>query len=200
MVVESLLHKEADVYAKNGLGQTAIHRAAQYGWGAIVQLLLDMGVNVNVQDGNNRTPLDWAIEHGRLEIVQLLRENGAISTTESNQQTLCLPGPGHNEPIIGVASSRRLQREMAGMPSYPQCEIVMYHAGNIYGAMNLKGQFRGPPYTPYEGGVFVLDIKIARDYPFKPPDIKFETRIWHPNVNSTTVCNPNPFQVVLIKF
>jgi ankyrin repeat protein len=200
MVLESLLHKEADVYAKNGLGQTAIHRAAQYGCGEIVQLLLDMGVNVNVQDGNNRTPLDWAIEHGRLGVVQLLRENGAISTTESNRQTLWLPGRGHNEPMPNGFSVRRLRREMADIPSYSQCEIVMYHLGNIDGWMNLKGQFRGPPYTPYEGGVFVLDIEIPRGYPIEPPAIKFETRIWHPNINSETVRNPNPFRVVLIKY
>ena len=40
--------------------------------------------------------------------------------------------------------------------------------------------------TPYEGGVFVVDIEIPRDYPFAPPKMKFVTRLWHPNVSSQT--------------
>jgi ubiquitin-conjugating enzyme (huntingtin interacting protein 2) len=52
---------------------------------------------------------------------------------------------------------------------------------------NLKGSFAGPPDTPYEGGTFVVEIKIPMEYPFRPPKMKFETRIWHPNISSVTV-------------
>lgn len=52
---------------------------------------------------------------------------------------------------------------------------------------HLRGFFKGPPDTPYEGGEYSVDIKIPVDYPFRPPLMKFETRIWHPNVSSQTV-------------
>ena len=35
----------------------------------------------------------------------------------------------------------------------------------------LKGEIAGPPETPYEGGNFVLDIKVPETYPFNPPKV-----------------------------
>lgn len=50
----------------------------------------------------------------------------------------------------------------------------------------LTGFFTGPPDTPYEGGVFQVDINIPNEYPFKPPQMKFGTKIYHPNISSVT--------------
>ncbi len=41
----------------------------------------------------------------------------------------------------------------------------------------------GPEETDYKDGVFLLDIAIPPQYPYKPPTIKFKTKIWHPNIN-----------------
>ena len=49
-----------------------------------------------------------------------------------------------------------------------------------------KGQIKGPIDTCYQGGVFDIDIIIPPDYPFKPPKMKFDTKIWHPNISSVT--------------
>jgi ubiquitin-conjugating enzyme (huntingtin interacting protein 2) len=50
----------------------------------------------------------------------------------------------------------------------------------------LRGSIRGPSDTPYDGGVFHVDITIPPSYPFEPPKMKFATKIWHPNVSSQT--------------
>lgn len=51
---------------------------------------------------------------------------------------------------------------------------------------HLTGYFKGPPGTPYEAGVFKVDINIPNEYPFKPPVMKFLTKIYHPNISSVT--------------
>lgn len=51
---------------------------------------------------------------------------------------------------------------------------------------HLTGTIRGSTGTPYEGGVFNIDIKIPAGYPFEPPKMRFISKIWHPNISSQT--------------
>lgn len=40
----------------------------------------------------------------------------------------------------------------------------------------------GPPDTLYEGGFFNAVLKFPKDYPQSPPDCRFTSEMWHPNV------------------
>ena len=41
----------------------------------------------------------------------------------------------------------------------------------------------GPEDSPYNGGIFTLDVRFGKCYPAQPPRIKFNTRIYHMNVS-----------------
>ena len=51
---------------------------------------------------------------------------------------------------------------------------------NIY---HWIATIEGPDDTDYKDGVFILDIQIPKEYPFKPPICKFKTKIYHPNID-----------------
>ena len=51
------------------------------------------------------------------------------------------------------------------------------------------GTLVGPSETPYEGGVFQLEIQFPSNYPYRPPKIIFKTPIYHPNITpSGSIC------------
>ncbi|KAL5724439.1 E2 ubiquitin-conjugating enzyme [Ranunculus cassubicifolius] len=49
---------------------------------------------------------------------------------------------------------------------------------------HLSGKITGPVSSPYEGGSFLIDIRLPDGYPFEPPKMQFMTKVWHPNISS----------------
>ncbi|KAI6032226.1 ubiquitin-conjugating enzyme/RWD-like protein [Pisolithus microcarpus] len=48
---------------------------------------------------------------------------------------------------------------------------------------HLKGHFPGPEGTPYENGIFEVDVVCPATYPFVPLQVKFITKVYHPNIS-----------------
>ncbi|KAI5403321.1 E2 ubiquitin-protein ligase peroxin 4, partial [Lathyrus oleraceus] len=45
---------------------------------------------------------------------------------------------------------------------------------------------KGPSETPFEGGIFQLAFSVPEHYPLQPPQVRFLTKIFHPNVHFKT--------------
>ncbi|XP_055937768.1 ubiquitin-conjugating enzyme E2 T-like isoform X1 [Argiope bruennichi] len=84
--------------------------------------------------------------------------------------------------------SLRLKKELERFRTQPVSGISCWPTDNIY---QLKASVMGPDGTPYENGVFYIDIQIPDKYPFIPPNVRFVTPIYHPNVDdSGRICLP----------
>ncbi|KAL8280918.1 hypothetical protein RQP46_006597 [Phenoliferia psychrophenolica] len=41
----------------------------------------------------------------------------------------------------------------------------------------------GPDSSPFEGGIFKLELFLPEEYPMAPPKVRFLTKIYHPNID-----------------
>lgn len=80
---------------------------------------------------------------------------------------------------------KRLEKELSDIKQLAADSSISAEAvdGDL---TRWKGTLNGPEGTPYTGGVYHLIIEIPADYPYSPPKIKFDTKIWHPNISSQT--------------
>ncbi|XP_017773727.1 PREDICTED: ubiquitin-conjugating enzyme E2-22 kDa [Nicrophorus vespilloides] len=85
---------------------------------------------------------------------------------------------------IATQRIKREFKEVIKSEEVAKCAIRVQLVDDNY--TELKGEIAGPPDTPYEGGNFVLEIKVPETYPFNPPKVRFITKIWHPNISSVT--------------
>merc|ERR1712048_958433 len=91
---------------------------------------------------------------------------------------------------LGGAAAKRLMCELKQIAT--GASGVWMHSGegvHVFPAPdNLqfwRALIEGPPRSPFEGGVFALNVIIPDNYPFKPPAISFETPIYHCNMNDS---------------
>ena len=77
---------------------------------------------------------------------------------------------------------RRIKRELTDIIENPPIACSAETIDDDF--YHWSASLTGPSETPYENGVFHMDIRFPLDYPFSPPKIVFTTKIYHPNINT----------------
>ncbi|KAL4400140.1 Ubiquitin-conjugating enzyme E2 1 [Malassezia pachydermatis] len=80
------------------------------------------------------------------------------------------------------ARLKRIMREISACEKDPDDEITVKMVDES--PFHLIGTFPGPENSPFEKGLFKVDIVVPEGYPFHPLQMRFLTRVYHPNVSS----------------
>ena len=48
---------------------------------------------------------------------------------------------------------------------------------------HFQVKIAGPSETPFEGGIFHIELYLPEEYPMVPPKLLFRTKIYHPNID-----------------
>ncbi|WWC88767.1 uncharacterized protein L201_003680 [Kwoniella dendrophila CBS 6074] len=88
-------------------------------------------------------------------------------------------------PKLGgpAMATKRIKKEISDLSKEDLGSIILQpNESNI---LNWKAFLPGPIGSPYEGGLFEVDIKVPDDYPFSPPQLHFVTKVYHCNIASS---------------
>lgn len=156
-----------------------------------------------VLPGQNSQPEETSEKAAKEGAEQQVTSETAQSADENLPSTSRQVTPQPEEPIVAKppvpparpSSSRsssqangpamRIRRELAEIIENPppNCSAEMLKDDLFH----WRATILGPSGTVYEHGIFRLDIRFPASYPFRPPQIRFITRIYHCNVDSRGV-------------
>jgi ubiquitin-conjugating enzyme E2 N len=83
--------------------------------------------------------------------------------------------------VIIMDSSGRIAREIKLLATNPPSGVsAIPHPENN---RHFDAFILGPVGSPFENGVFKLEIFLPENYPISPPKVRFLTKIYHPNID-----------------
>jgi len=80
-------------------------------------------------------------------------------------------------------TTRRLIKEISSYKNDPNPALTYLAPADESNLLHFRAGLRGIVGTPYEGGIWTVDIHVPENYPLAPPVVTFITKICHPNIH-----------------
>lgn len=84
------------------------------------------------------------------------------------------------------AATKRLLKELSSQYADPNPALDRLEPISEDDIFTWKAVLNGVHDSPYEGGKWEITITIPPTYPMRPPEMKFDTKICHPNIHFDT--------------
>eukprot|EP00823_Brevimastigomonas_motovehiculus_P004398 TRINITY_DN289_c0_g1_i1.p1 TRINITY_DN289_c0_g1~~TRINITY_DN289_c0_g1_i1.p1 ORF type:complete len:198 (+),score=49.38 TRINITY_DN289_c0_g1_i1:107-700(+) len=107
--------------------------------------------------------------------------SSSSSSSFSSWTTLTSASSTASSSMDIAKSTKRINKELTDISKSPIAYASAFPAKDNLYIWEVK--ISGPKDSPFEGGAFKLEMKFPFNYPMKPPEIRFLTRIYHPNVS-----------------
>jgi ubiquitin-protein ligase len=111
------------------------------------------------------------LEDEFVRIDALERVSRSVVTTSTNENSFSKPILRHRQILAEI-------RQLASNP-HPSYDVYVSESNMGF----WKVVMSGPSESAYASGTFVLYLEMGDDYPQSPPQARFITRIFHPNIN-----------------
>ncbi|KAL9268831.1 PEROXIN-4-like protein [Drosera capensis] len=141
-------------------------------------------------NSTSNCPLISFVTELRRRLVPAKRKRRDLSSSSPDCERLdqSINHPIRIDPFLFTSQASRarlfkeykeVQREKSADPDIQ----LVCDDSNIF---KWTALIKGPSETPYEGGVFQLAFAVPEQYPLQPPQVRFLTKIFHPNVHFKT--------------
>eukprot|EP00915_Cephaloidophora_sp_WS-2016_P007751 GHVH01010676.1.p1 GENE.GHVH01010676.1~~GHVH01010676.1.p1 ORF type:complete len:154 (+),score=24.64 GHVH01010676.1:78-539(+) len=82
---------------------------------------------------------------------------------------------------MSAQHAKRITKESEGLAKDPPpgIQAIVSPENDRYFSIRMLG----PEGTPYENGLYYLEVFLPAKYPMEPPKCRFMTKIYHPNID-----------------
>ena len=112
-------------------------------------------------------------KQGLAHIIGTSRQSSFAETSDNRGKKTIMSAASQLPRRIVKETQRLIAEPVAGISATPYADNLRYFAVSV----------EGPSDSPYEKGVFQLELFLPSDYPMAPPKVRFLTKIYHPNVD-----------------
>ncbi|KAI7751968.1 hypothetical protein M8C21_022064, partial [Ambrosia artemisiifolia] len=116
------------------------------------------------------------VENQRRQPLAEISNMNRASNMKSNKTKL---------PAVAAVNAqsalKRLQKELMELMKSAESWISAFPVGEDF--FRWRGTISGGVGTVFEGMEYKLSLLFPKDYPYNPPNVKFETGCYHPNVD-----------------
>jgi ubiquitin-conjugating enzyme E2 C len=111
-------------------------------------------------------------------------QTGNVPAASASAPKPSASAAGAGKGLEGQSVVRRLQSELMALMMGTDPGVSAFPDPEGDSMLHWVGTIAGSAGTPYEGTSYRLALAFTAEYPYKPPQVRFDTPCFHPNIDA----------------